>query len=82
MLLTIGLINNLGRDEAVSRCSNEKGLVIARKDAFDLLFPGETIGTRRMYTINAGTSFEDTFDVTTLRAGLDPMTIWKAKGDR
>lgn len=77
MLLTIGLMNAQGNDEAVLRCSNEKGLVVAENEAWERLFPGETIGTSRQY-IARGTEVT----VTTLRTGVDPNLIWKAKGDR
>lgn len=82
MLLTPSLINNLGADEAVSRCSNEKGLVIARRDAFQKLFPGETLGTRRTYTVNENTALEDKFEITILTTNVPPDMIWKSKADK
>lgn len=77
MMLTVGLLTNLGADEAVLRCCNEKGLCVAENEAFERLFPGETIGTTRTY-VARGTEVE----VTTLRTGVDPNLIWKSKADR
>ena len=76
-MLTVTMINNLGPDEAVLRAANDKGLVMAENEAFEKLFPGETIGTTRTY-VARGTSVV----IATLGAGVDPNLIWKAKADR
>lgn len=54
-MITVALVNELGKDEACARMANSKGYCCATTAAFALMFPGEWPGRYQELTVEGTT---------------------------